>query len=142
MKKIFAIAAMMMMVTIYGCTQTTAKNEGEKILGPAISFDELEHDYGTIEQNGNGVYNFVFENSGTQPLVLTNVRSTCGCTVPQYPKEPVKPGKTATIEVKYDTRRIGPFSKSVIVYSNATDTPVVLRIKGKVVPKGSTADNG
>ena len=101
---------------------------------PEISFDKLVHDYGTIELNGNGDCQFTFTNTGKEPLVLTNVRSSCGCTVPSWPKEPVLPGKTGVINVKYATSRAGVINKSVVVTSNAKTSTVTLQIKGEVKP--------
>ena len=75
---------------------------------------------------------FVFKNTGKEPLILKNVRSSCGCTVPEWPKEPIKRGSKGTIKVSYNTRITGSFSKSITVYSNAEGEPVVLKIKGKV----------
>ena len=71
-------------------------------------------------------------------LIITNVKSSCGCTVPSYPKEPVKKSKKEKIHVKYDTKRIGNFNKTITVYSNAKNSPVKLHIKGEVVKKDTT----
>ncbi len=98
----------------------------------SIIFDKLEHDYGTIERGADGNSEFTFTNKGTTPLVLKNVRASCGCTVPQWPKEPVSPGETGVIKVKYNTNIKGSFNKSITVTSNAANNPVRLRVKGKV----------
>jgi hypothetical protein len=98
----------------------------------SIVFEKLVHDYGTITKGADGETEFKFTNKGDKPLILSNVRSSCGCTVPSWTKEPVEPGKTGTIKVKYDTRRVGAFSKSITVSSNAVNSRVVLRIKGNV----------
>lgn len=100
--------------------------------GAIIKFDKDVHDYGTIEQNANGGAEFVFTNTGKEPLVITNAQGSCGCTVPEWPKEPLAPGKKASIKVQYDTKRIGAFQKSVTVTSNGSDAPIVLTIKGTV----------
>ncbi|MFC2086425.1 DUF1573 domain-containing protein, partial [Bacteroidota bacterium] len=105
---------------------------------PEISFDKLVHDYGTIEKGADGMCEFVFTNTGKEPLILENVRSSCGCTVPSWPKEPVKKKKTGTIKVKYNTNRVGTISKSVTVYSNAKNSPIKLKIIGKVVDNKTT----
>jgi hypothetical protein len=81
---------------------------------------------------GDGTCEFIFKNTGKDPLVLKNVRSSCGCTIPQWPKEPIKKGEQGKIKVRYNTRITGTFSKSISVYSNAGNMPVVLVIKGKV----------
>lgn len=101
----------------------------------SIVFDKMVHDYGTIEQGGDGNCEFTFTNTGKEPLVLTAVRASCGCTVPEWPKEPIAPGKTGVIKIKYDTRRLGPINKSITVTSNAVNSMVALRITGSVVAK-------
>ena len=91
-------------------------------------------DYGTITQNAEGKREFVFTNNGTTPLVITNAQGSCGCTVPSSPKEPIAPGAKGVIGVKYDTNRVGPFTKTVTISSNAAGQPTkVLTIKGNVV---------
>ena len=101
--------------------------------GPEIKFETLSIDYGTIEQNSNGVREFKFKNVGNQPLVIQNAKGSCGCTVPSYPPEPVLPGEGETISVKYDTKRIGPFTKNVTLTTNSINTPSIrLTIKGIV----------
>ena len=90
-------------------------------------------DYGTIKQGADGLRVFEFKNTGKAPLVISGASSSCGCTVPSYPKDPIAPGGTGKIEVRYDTNRVGAIAKTIMVTSNATDTPnVALRIKGKV----------
>jgi len=101
--------------------------------GPMISIDKEVHDYGTIAQGANGTCEFVVTNTGDQPLILTNCKGSCGCTVPKCETEPIMPGATTTITVKYDTKRVGAINKSVTVSSNATNEPTkVIRIKGEV----------
>ena len=88
--------------------------------GPVITFEEETVDYGTILRYADGAREFKFKNTGTAPLIINNCAGTCGCTVPQCPKEPIQPGESATIQVKYATDRIGNFNKGIKVYSNAT----------------------
>ena len=99
----------------------------------SIIFDKLEHDYGTLEKGGDGNCVFTFTNKGQKPLVLSNVRASCGCTVPQWPREPIAPGKEGEIKVKYNTNIGGTFNKSITVNSNAANNMIRLRIKGQVV---------
>lgn len=131
MKKIFAIVGIVVLFAAVSCSQTS-KNSSGKSSGAVIEFENSEHDYGTIPFKGDGTYEFVFKNAGKEPLVLKNVRSSCGCTVPEWPKEPIKKGEKSSIKVSYNTRITGSFSKSISVYSNANDAPFVLVIKGKV----------
>lgn len=97
-----------------------------------ITFDESTIDYGTISKGADGLRVFTFTNTGDQPLVISNVRSTCGCTVPKRPTEPIAPGKTGEIEVKYNTSIVGPIRRTITVYSNATEEVTPLKIKGTV----------
>ncbi len=108
--------------------------------GPKIEFTAKDNtiDYGTVVKGeDNGLRTFEFTNTGDQPLVITNVRSTCGCTVPSKPEKPVMPGEKGKIDVKYNMAT-GKISKSITVESNATNVPngtVALRIKGEVIDK-------
>lgn len=103
-----------------------------------IEFKSETIDYGEIEKGSNGVRVFEFTNTGDAPLVISNVKSSCGCTIPKKPEEPIMPGKTGEIEVKYDTNREGPIRKAITVTSNA-DTPTkVLKIKGTVKGPGAS----
>jgi hypothetical protein len=107
---------------------------------PEISFDKTVHDYGAVPYKGDGKCEFKFTNSGQEPLILTNVRSSCGCTVPKWPREPILPGQSEVIHVEYKTNRIGRINKTVTVQSNARTKSVVLRIQGQVLsPEESTA---
>jgi hypothetical protein len=111
-----------------------------KVGGAEISFDKETHDYGVMQQHGNGECVFVFTNNGTEDLVISNAKGSCGCTVPSWPREPIAPGKTGELKVKYDTKRIGLINKSVTIQSNATNHPVkIIRIKGEIKAPDNTA---
>lgn len=113
-------------------TSTTMAQEMSQ--GAAIEFEKDINDYGEIAHKSNGTYSFKFSNTGTEPLIITNAKGSCGCTVPSWPKTSIAPGESANIDVTYDTKRVGPFSKSVTITSNAVNTPVkVIRIKGTVL---------
>jgi hypothetical protein len=104
--------------------------------GPKIEFEKEVHDYGKIENGADGSCTFEFKNTGNAPLIISNAKGSCGCTVPQWPKEPIAPGATASIKVKYDTKRAGAINKSVTITSNAVNEPTkVIRIKGYVNAK-------
>jgi hypothetical protein len=137
MKRIFSIAVLAIMTFTISCSQTSKAENTVDIdaKGPSIEFKDLVHNYGTITQGDNGTCEFSFKNTGTEPLILQNVRSSCGCTIPSWPKEAIAPGKSNSIVVKYDTRRIGPISKTITVTSNGSEQPIILRIKGKIEPK-------
>lgn len=100
-----------------------------------LKFAQETHDYGTIEQGSDGSCEFVFNNTGKTPIILNNVTASCGCTVPSWTREPVEPGKKGTIKVTYNTQIVGPFSKTVTVFSNAKNATQFLVIKGTVVQK-------
>lgn len=105
---------------------------------PVMQFESEVLDYGTVKFDGNGVREFKVKNTGKSPLTITNVQGQCGCTSttidgkPGWPQEPVLPGKSASIRVKYDTKRPGPFEKNVTVTSNAKEPSKVVKIKGVV----------
>lgn len=104
-----------------------------------IEFKSDTIDYGTVEKGSNGVRVFEFTNTGNAPLIISNVTSTCGCTIPKKPEGPILPGKTGQIEVKYDTNRVNPIRKTITVISNAVTPTVALKIKGDVVDSNSTS---
>ena len=106
----------------------------ENVIDAGIEFESKVVDYGTIEHNSDGVRTFVFKNNGTEPLIIKNAKGSCGCTVPTWPKEPIVPGATAEIGVKYATTRIGKFTKTITLTTNASKKPVILTIKGEVNP--------
>lgn len=98
-----------------------------------IKFNSLEINYGTVNKDSDGVRVFKFTNTGKLPLIINNAQGSCGCTVPTYPKEPIMPGETSEIRVKYDTNRIGQFTKFVTLTTNAIDNSTVqLKISGEV----------
>jgi len=100
--------------------------------GPKMTFEQTTVDYGDIEQNSDPLRVFNFVNDGDAPLIIKHAKGSCGCTVPRYPKEPIMPGENAVIEVRYDTKRIGPFNKSIRLTTNVKEQPIMLYIKGKV----------
>ncbi len=101
--------------------------------GPVFEFENKVIDYGDIAANSDGNRIFKFKNIGKSPLIISSVKGSCGCTVPTKPEEPIMPGESGEIKVKYATNRIGPFSKQVTIMSNAYEPKVVLRIKGRVL---------
>ena len=94
-----------------------------------IEFKTDTIDYGTVEKGSDGVRVFVFTNTGNAPLIISDVKSTCGCTVPKKPEGPIMPGQTGEISVKYDTNRVNPIRKTITVTSNADTPTVALKIK-------------
>ena len=98
-----------------------------------IKFKSEIVDYGNIAKGSDGVRVFEFTNTGDAPLIISDVKSSCGCTVPKKPEGPIAPGASSTIQVKYDTKRVGPIRKTVTVYSNADEPIKALKIKGEVM---------
>ncbi|PLX05985.1 MAG: hypothetical protein C0596_15950 [Marinilabiliales bacterium] len=105
--------------------------------GPAISWDKTVHDFGKFnEADGKVVATFEFVNTGNEPLYITNVKASCGCTSPEWSKEPVKPGEKGYVKAAYDpNKRPGKFNKSITVTTNEFQPTSILRIMGEVIPK-------
>lgn len=134
MKKLMFIASFLWI----GLTSAFAQAEVNKESNPnapVIKFEQQVIDYGTIEQGADGNRKFVFTNEGKEPLILTNVKASCGCTTPKWTRNPVAPGEKGEIMVHYDTKRMGPFHKNITITSNAKTPSVRVSIKGKVEPK-------
>ncbi len=120
MKKLIVVA----LISLIGYTSSAQAK---------ISFKNETVDYGKIVKGSDGVRVFEFTNTGDAELVVTNVKSSCGCTVPKKPEGHIAPGASGSIEVKYDTNRVGPIRKTVTVYSNADEPIKALKIKGEVL---------
>ncbi|MEQ1734074.1 MAG: DUF1573 domain-containing protein [Bacteroidia bacterium] len=145
MKRIYLAACLLTATALVSNAQETkslppAAAAAAGIVAPQslaeIAFDKDVHDFGTIEQGANGTYEFKFKNTGKEPLIISNAQGSCGCTVPVWPKEPVKPYESSVIKVTYDTKRVGAFTKTVTLTSNAKSTPTkVITIKGVVNAK-------
>lgn len=130
--------------SILFCTALFAQDATQGEQG-VFQFESSVIDYGTVAHNADGVRAFKFKNIGTAPIVITNVKGSCGCTVPTKPDHAIMPGETAEIGVKYATDRVGAFSKTVTVTSNASEPTVILKIKGTVLadaPAASEAHSG
>ena len=140
MKRFLSIVTVIILATVASCSQSSNANNDKK--GAAeITFTEAEHDFGTIEQASDATCTFEFKNTGKEALVISNVQTSCGCTVPVWTREPVKKKKTGEIKIHYNTNHAGSFVKSITVYSNATNSPVTLKIKGTVLQKPNTKDS-
>lgn len=121
--------------------ETASDAEATEVLdgGPELIVENMELDYGTIEQDSDPIRVFRLTNAGDAPLLITNARGSCGCTTPQREdwNTPIGPGETRELRVRYDTHRVGPFRKRVTLTHNASEDPTVLTIKGKVNPKAA-----
>ncbi len=137
MKRLFLLVLFLAAVSFSSHAQDAAKKDtavkqADNPNAPEMTFETEMHDYGTIKQSADGGCEFKFKNTGKEPLVISNARGSCGCTVPTWPKEPIMKGQTAVIKVHYDTKRVGAFTKTVTIESNAKTNPRVLTIKGTV----------
>ena len=142
MKKLFSLLAILSLAITVSFAQkgdtegqTVPAQPAEAIGGPVMEFETTEIDYGTIEQHADPLRVFNFTNTGTEPLIIKHAKGSCGCTVPNYPKEPILPGEASKIEVRYDTKRIGRFTKTITLTTNESSEKRVLRIKGEVKKK-------
>ena len=99
---------------------------------PEFKFEKETIDYGKIALNSNGIRVFTFTNIGNEPLIISRVQSSCGCTIPEKPEKPIMPGEKGEIKVSYNTKKSGGFSKSITIFSNAKTERKVLKIKGFV----------
>jgi hypothetical protein len=135
MRKLSMRFTVLLVVILFAGACANESEERAKSQGEEIWFEEPVHDFGDIPQGGDGGWTFVFKNVSEKAVVINRVRSTCGCTVPDWSKEPVEPGKKGKIEVIYNTAQVGTFGKSLYVYSTAANSPVRLQIRGEVLQK-------
>jgi hypothetical protein len=132
MKKLILLSLFISGITLKGFSQDANSTTAPNPNAAEIVFENEAHDYGTIKQGANGSYEFKFKNNGKEPLIISNAQGSCGCTVPSWPKEPILPGQGNVIKVTYDTKRVGPFTKTVTLTSNAKTPTKVITIKGVV----------
>jgi hypothetical protein len=144
MKRIILMAA----ITLLGVTaanaqaakkvakkETPVKTEAPKVDGAGMVFENETIDYGTLPHNAEGTREFVLTNNGNKPLTIESTQGSCGCTVPTKPEKPIQPGEKGVIKVHYATDRVGQFTKTVTVKSNAVGQETkVLTIKGNILP--------
>jgi hypothetical protein len=121
MKKVLALLAF---VAVFASAQAQS--------GPVMTFDVTTVDYGNIDKGSEPLRKFKFTNTGNEPLIIKTAKGSCGCTVPTYPKEPIMPGESNVIEVRYDTQRVGAFTKTVTITTNEATETRMLTIKGDV----------
>ena len=138
MKKVI-LSLIVMFIAALSMNKAVAQSEK----GAKIEFAKETHDYGTIKNGADGTCSFEFKNTGNEPLIISMAKGSCGCTVPEWPKEPIAPGAKASIKVKYDTSRAGAINKNVTITSNAVNdgydavtkvSTKVIYIKGTVLP--------
>ena len=133
MKNLISLLFIGMLVFSVNAQEKKVTEKVQDPNAPVMEFEKEVIDYGRIALNSDGVRVFKFKNVGKSPLVIKNIKSSCGCTVPKKPTEPIMPGDSGEIEVKYATNKPGGFSKMITVYSNASEPMKRLRIKGIVL---------
>ena len=132
MKNLFALA----FIFLLGAFTAVAQDEQAEIVdGPKMEFQSMTVDYGTIEKDSDPIRIAKFTNTGTEPLIIKHAKGSCGCTVPTVPEEPIMPGETGEIKIRYSTNRVGTINKTVRVTTNEGGQPHILRVKGKVLPE-------
>lgn len=144
MKRIFI--SLIVFLSIISCTNNDGKVSADLVnnpvtadginkgaSAPAIKFEKNEHDFGKILQGEQLSYTFKFKNTGNAPLIITSIEKTCGCTSPEYSKEPIKPGEEGKITITYDSKGHKGFqNKRLIVKTNTNPSESILRIKAQV----------
>jgi len=133
-------------ISSVGIFNANAQNETPAQVGWEIpvKFDKEVHDYGSMRFGADGTCTFTFTNTGKEPILIVSANASCGCTVPEYSKEPIAPGKSGTIKVTYDTKRVGAINKTVnLVFENASKTKSgskVISIAGNVEAEAQNHD--
>jgi len=123
-----------------------ALNAQTSVTAPPTSTDKLiswsteTYEFGSIEQDVPATAEFVLTNEGKQPIIITDVKKTCGCTVPAYNEEPIMPGESSTIKATYNAKKAGLFTKTIKVYTTLSDKPILLKLKGEVEKKEAVSE--
>lgn len=134
-----AVIILMFLTQLSAQTQATSASgtpeTPKKTNGPVATFDKHTIDLGELTQGNPATTAFKLTNDGREPLLIASAKASCGCTNLNYAKDPILPGKTVDISVTYNAAAAGDFAKTVTVTTNASEQPVTLLIKGKVVPK-------
>ena len=126
-----SLIILVLAIGFFNATSTEFDKYDTKVA--VIKFKTEIIDYGTVTQNSDGTRIFTFTNEGNAPLLITKVKTSCGCTVPSYSKAPIMPGDSGELEIKYNTKKLGAFTKTVTVTSNAEGGNKILKIKGNIV---------
>lgn len=122
----------LMLLTLFAFLNTSCTSDKKLTNNASLRFSKTTYDFGELKFKEESSTVFYFENNGEELLQITNVITTCGCTVPSWPKEIIKPSGKGSIKVTYDSERYGKFNKTITVYYNGKNSPLELKIKGKV----------
>ncbi|MDE0470589.1 MAG: DUF1573 domain-containing protein [Ekhidna sp.] len=136
-----------LIVTLFFSISTISaqdNTESEGVLtGPKIFFAKKSYDFGDIVQGEKVEYVFELENTGNEPLILTDVKTTCGCTAPEWPREPIEPGQKESLKVVFNSAgKVGMQNKVITVMSNAVNSPARVKIVTNVLTKDAESDSG
>lgn len=150
MKRIFFTLSLASVLVLFSCkenasskieasnVEVAAQRDAAAKSLPVIEFDKIEHDFGTIEQNAPQETIFTFTNTGDAPLIITDATSSCGCTIPDYPKNtPIAPGEKGEMLVKFNGAGQNQVTKTITVTANTSKGTETLRIKAFITPKGA-----
>lgn len=142
-KTLFLVAvagASLMSFTLLNSSKAVVPTEITEVQqGPQMVFEETEHQFGKINQGEKVSHTFVFKNTGDAPLIINSASGSCGCTVPEWPHEPIMPGAKGEVHVIFNsTGKRGPQNKSVTLNTNVSETPIRIYIKGEVIVPAST----
>ena len=132
MKQILGILAIVLMASFQMAAQTTPETLPNPTSKAILTLESDLVDYGTIDQGSEPLRLAKFKNTGTEPLIISGAKGSCGCTVPNWPKEPIMPGESSQIEIRYDTKRVGAINKTVTVSSNDPAGKHVIRVIGTI----------
>ena len=127
----FTVRALTLALLLVGLYTT---GRAQATAGPVMTFEVTSIDYGTLDKGGDPVRKFKFTNTGNEPLIIKSAKGSCGCLVPKYPQEPIMPGESNVIEARYDTQRVGMFTKTITLTTNEYPDTHTLTVKGEVRP--------
>ncbi len=130
------ISTLLLALFVLSCASINAQSSATlKASDELIIWSTMTYEFGTINQNVPATAEFVLTNNDNKPIIITDVKKTCGCTVPAYEKEPILPGESSTIKATYNAKKAGLFTKTIKVYTTLSDQPILLKLKGKVEQK-------
>jgi len=156
--RILCIAALALIIGLQACTKTknvteTANSAAEEVANSTeaitpeqptttLSWDKEEHDFGNIMEGDKVLTKFEFTNTGNEPMIISSAKGACGCTVPQWPKEPIAPGEKGTIDVEFNSKnKPGQQTKMVTIQANTNPNPMRIKIKAQVEKDPNKKEN-